>query len=108
MEPRATGTSWSWLVVLVGMFACAGLFGRALYNRAVTHQRERLELERKLAAASDMFARRTSPSTFAAEVGHWAEIARRQPLPCDRLRDTEDAVRALLRAARATRHEHAA
>jgi hypothetical protein len=107
-QPPAAGTSWSWLTFVIAMLVLAGVAVRAAYRRAAARQRERIELERRLAAASDMFARPPSPSRFAAEVGHWADIARRQPLPRDRFAETEDAVQSLLRATRVARHEHAA
>jgi hypothetical protein len=103
-----TGTSWYGLLFFAGMLAFAGLLGRVAYRRAAVRQRDRLELERRLAGASEMFPATSPQSTFATEVGHWTDIARRQPLPSDdRFKDTEDAVRSLLRASRA-HHEHAA
>ena len=118
-QPAATGdqpttseqptTSWSALMLFASLFAFAGLLGRAAYRRAAARRLERLELERRLAAASEMFPGTSPQTTFAAEVGHWADIARRQPLPTDdRFEQTEDAVRALLRASHARHREHAA
>jgi hypothetical protein len=104
--PASSGVTWYVLVLLFGAFA----FAAVAYHRAAARRiAERLDLERKLAATSEIPMRPTPQSTFAAEVGHWAEIARRQPLPGDDgFRDTEDAVHSLLRASHARHHERAA
>jgi hypothetical protein len=108
-EQPTTGTSWYGLLFFAGMLAFAGFLGRVAYRRAAARQHDRLELERRLAGASEMFPATSPQSTFATEVGHWTDIARRQPLPSDdRFKDTEDALGSLLRASRAAYREHAA
>jgi hypothetical protein len=107
-QPPATGSSWYRIMFFAGLFGFVGVLGLVAYRRAAARQRDRLELERRLAASSDTFAATGAQSTFATEVGHWTDIARRQPMPSDdRFKETEDAVRSLVRAAR-VRHEHAA
>jgi hypothetical protein len=103
--PVSSGTSWFMLLLVFAAFVgTAFAYHRASARRAA----RRRELERKLVAGSEMLTHEPAPATFAAEVGHWADIARRQPLPGDEnFRDTEDAVRALLRASRARHHEAA-
>ena len=103
--PGSSGSSWFALMLVFAAFVGAGF----AYHRASARRvARRLELERKLVAGSEILAHPPAPATFAAEVGHWADIARPQPLPGDeRYRDTEDAVRALLRASRARHHEAA-
>jgi hypothetical protein len=104
----AAGTSWS-LVFLAGMFVLAGFVGRAVYKRTAGQRFDRQHgLDRTRVTPAAMAPAPSLSSTFATEVGHWTDIARRQPLPTDRFDETEDAVRALMRASRASRHEHAA
>jgi hypothetical protein len=101
--PASSGTSWFVLMLVFAAFVGAAF---AYHRAAARRVARRLELERKLVAGSEIMTHPPAPATFAAEVGHWADIARRQPLPGDeRFHDTEDAVRALLRASRA-RHHH--
>ena len=104
-QPASSGSSWFVLMLMFAVFVGAGF----AYHRASARRvARRLELERKLVAGSEILAHPPAPTTFAAEVGHWADIARRQPLPGDEpFRDTEDAVHALLRASRARHHEAA-
>jgi hypothetical protein len=108
VEPPAESSGGTWYVLMLLFVAFVG--AALVYHRASARRvARRLELERKLVAGSEMLEHPSAPATFAAEVGHWADIARRQPLPGDeRFRDTEDAVHALLRASRARHHEQAA
>jgi hypothetical protein len=104
--PESSGSTWYVLMLLFVAFVGAAL----VYHRASARRiARRIEIERKLVAGSEMPMHPPAPATFAAEVGHWTDVARRQPLPGDaRFRDTEDAVHALLRASRARHHEQAA
>jgi hypothetical protein len=99
-----TARPW-YVLAIAGTFAFAGFFGRAIYRRTAARRLGRhRDLERKLAAGSTMFARTGNASTFAAEVGHWADVARRQPKASDR---SADDLRRPGRAARAMHHEMA-